>query len=106
GWRGSAVTAAVSRGPLTSMERRLGRRGRVVMDDEFVRVEVAMVSWSCWRCRRGASAAVGMLVPGVGWVAVGELLCEALGDEASAGWREAAGLGVVKPRWSKTAGRS
>ena len=61
---------------------------------------------ACWRCGDSSGVMLGVDVAGVGVVDAGEDLCEQL---AGAEWVpvcERLGLGVLKPRWSKTAGRS
>ena len=60
---------------------------------------------ACWRCRVSNVVILGVEVADVGVLGAGEELCEVL---AGAEWetlRERLGLGVLRPRWSKTAGR-
>ena len=76
------------------------------MDEGFVSGWLLIGGQACWRCRESNVVILGVEVADMGVLGAGEELCEEL---ASAEWetlRERLRLGVLRPRWSKTAGRS
>ena len=73
--------------------------------DEDMTVWLLIGGQSCWRCGVPNVVILGVEAAGFGVVEVGEELCEEL---ASGEWetlRKRLRLGVLRPRWSKTAGR-
>ena len=75
------------------------------MDEDMTEWWLLIAGQSCWRCGVPNVVILGVEVTGFGVVEAGEELCEEL---ASAEWetlRESLRLGVLRPRWSKTASR-
>ena len=76
------------------------------MDEDMTECWLLIGGQSCWRCGVPNVVILGVEVAEFGVVEADEELCEEL---ASAEWetlRKRRGFGVLRPRWSKTAGRS